>query len=592
MNPVPQTPDEGEEQDSAAMFRPYGEAAGAFPLIPGIEPVRIIGRGAWSTVWMARQSRPVVREVAVKVLESARRGPEPLARFTREWDALVRAAGTGAATLIDAGHAPDGRAYLVMELVSGESITVACERRSLPLSERLGIMAQLATIVARVHARGLVHRDLKPSNVVVAFDAGLPTVSLLDFGLARVSGAVSEESLTAHGVPLGTPEWMAPEQTGLLETEVGPRADVYALGLLVERLWVGRSRWSRPDGPPQERATAITRALRGVVTGRFAPSLPPDPAPTWDDLTDNERATLADLVGSATAPDPARRTIDSARMAKSLHELAGVGDRERAASTRDAQTRVLRRLGAAVLLLVVTAAAFLLAPGPVDPRRKLIRTPRQDGIIAPRPVARVVEREVGAAAESRDGWVLIADSVADHSGEQGRGGWFYGYADGIGDLGPVYELPSFSEHPDCGCKGEDKDMWHFGETPCFCSDEFCYITDTEQHGDTTGKPHVPVRRYYFPSTGTYRIDASFFHRGGCGGINPTAVALRHKGELLWYAQSTQEPDGTFSTVSGSVMITVTNLVGDGSFVDLWTIMLASQCDNAHKVSLRLYVQKK
>lgn len=589
--PNPDAPGGEFAHDSAAMFRPPSSAAGAFPPIPGIEPVRIIGRGAWSTVWMARQLRPVFRDVAVKVLDPAGLGPEPLARFLREWDALVRAAGTGAATLIDAGHTPDGRAYLVMELVGGESITAACERRSLALSERLAILAQLATIVARVHARGLVHRDLKPSNVLVTFDAGWPTVTLLDFGLARITGPVAEESLTRQGVPLGTPEWMAPEQTGLLDAEVGPRADVYSLGLLVERLWVGRTRWSRSDGMLQERAAAVTNALRGVIAGRFAPSLPPDPAPTWDDLAPPQRERLAGLVRSATAPDPAHRTIDSAAIARDLHELAGDGRPERVAALSETRETTSRRARAAGVLLAFVAAVLFFVPAPDDPRRKLIMSPRQAGRIDARSVVRAGIRESGATLGSADGWQLVADSEADHSGEQGRGGWFYGYADGVGEPGPVFELPYFSESPDCGCKGDDINMWHFGETPCFCSNEFCYITATRQHGDTVGKPHVPVRRYYFPAVGTYRIDASFLHRGGCGGVNPTAVALRHNGKTLWDAQTARAEDGTYSTVNGSVTITVTDLVGEGSFVDLWSIMLTSECDNVHEVSLRVFVQR-
>jgi len=305
---------EPELADSGIMFRAMASAPHDFPSIPGLEPITVIGRGAYSTVWSARQSRPVARIVAVKVLDADHLGPEPLARFLREWDALARAAGTGVASLLDAGHASDGRAYLVMEFIDGEPITMACDRRSMPLRERLRIAADLAGIVARIHARGLVHRDLKPSNVLVHFEAGVPIVTVLDFGLARIEGVGLDDAITLPGAPIGTPEWMAPEQTGLLDEPIDSRADVHALGLIIERLWVGRPRWARDVGGKD----TLGQALKSVVDGGFAPTLPPEVPPHWDDLSQSRRSALAELVAHATNPTQRLRLIDARHVEAAL----------------------------------------------------------------------------------------------------------------------------------------------------------------------------------------------------------------------------------------------------------------------------------
>jgi hypothetical protein len=173
------------------------------------------------------------------------------------------------------------------------------------------------------------------------------------------------------------------------------------------------------------------------------------------------------------------------------------------------------------------------------------------------------------------GWVQIADSVADFSGTQGENGWTYGYADGRGEQATVYEMAYFGPPGNCGCPIGDS--WHFAETVCFCGQEFCYINAGNQHGDTQGDEHVPVRRYTFSESGRHLIDASFSHQGGCGGNNPVRVELRRAGQVLWSAESSP------STVTGSVEL----IVAAGDTVELWTVMLASECGNNHAVSLKV-----
>lgn len=373
---------EGHHRDagSGMMYRPVASPPTDFPSIPGLEPIGVIGRGAYSTVWSARQLRPVDRTVAVKVLDADHLGPEPLARFLREWDALARAAGTGVAALLDAGHAPDGRAYLVMELVEGESITAACDRRSMPLRDRLRIAADLAGIVARIHARGLVHRDLKPSNVLVRFEVGRPIVTVLDFGLASIVGHGADEGLTLPGVPIGTPEWMAPEQTGLLSGPIDARADVFALGLIVERLWTGRPRWTRQGAD----ARALRVSLQAVVDGTLTPGLPLDPAPSWDDLDGPARKQCARLIAEATCIDPLQRTITAPEIESRLHGIAGTA--RGGGTPRSARLRMpVMILLVSVVFLVLFAASWLtggdpdVLPSPTKPGELVMWGRNDDG---------------------------------------------------------------------------------------------------------------------------------------------------------------------------------------------------------------------
>ena len=307
-------------EGSAAFFEPVkADDPRGFPTIPGLHPVRLLGRGASATVWLAREQAPIARSVAVKVLDAGRGGGDELERFRREWSAVARAAGEGVANLISAGTAPDGRAYLVLEFIDGELIVEACERRSLPLSSRLELVAQLCDIVGRIHGAGVVHRDLKPSNIMVSFAVAPPRVTVLDFGVARIEGA--DRALTIDGAPLGTPEWMAPEQTGLAPVAAGPAADLWAIGLLVERLWTGCAPYDRGDGSPE----AVRALLAQVARAERRWALPPGPRPSWDDLRSEAREELAVALRRLCRREPTERGADAGELASLLRRIAGSG---------------------------------------------------------------------------------------------------------------------------------------------------------------------------------------------------------------------------------------------------------------------------
>ena len=288
--------------------------------MPGLTVDRLIGRGACATVWLAHLHSHVRRSVAVKVLDAGCGGTVAIERFRREWEALARAAGSGIATLISAGFAQDGRAYLMMEYIEGESITDACERRSLSLRERILLVAQLADIVARIHDKGIVHRDLKPSNIFVGWEVAPARVTILDFGLAAFNddGGEIARQLTLPGIAIGTPEWMAPEQTGLLSRPAGTAADVWAIGVLIERLWLGRLTRQRIENTP----AAVQALLEQIGREERPKSLPPQTSPHWDDLSRAERLLLAALVDRATVRDPIDRSLSVREIATALREIA------------------------------------------------------------------------------------------------------------------------------------------------------------------------------------------------------------------------------------------------------------------------------
>jgi tetratricopeptide (TPR) repeat protein len=245
--------------------------------------VRRIGRGGSGHVFLAEQTEPVRRRVALKVVPEAALDPELAARFDVERRALERLTHKNVARLLDAGRTPDGLPYLVMDYVDGVPLTEYCTQLGLPLAARARLLLEVAAGVEHAHQRGIIHRDLKPANVVVTEVDGRPTPVVIDFGIAKARAGVTASFPATLGWPMGTPGYMAPEQAGF--GEVDTRADVYALGALLYELIAGRP----PIEPGADLATTFAR-LRDIT--------PPAPsrvrgATLRDDAT--TRALLTDL---------------------------------------------------------------------------------------------------------------------------------------------------------------------------------------------------------------------------------------------------------------------------------------------------------
>ncbi len=200
-----------------------------------------IGDGGMGVVYVAEQSEPVRRQVALKIIKPGMDTRDVIARFEAERQALAVMDHPNIAKVLDAGTTEAGRPYFVMELVKGVPITDFCDERKLSLRERLKLFADVCRAVQHAHQKGIIHRDLKPSNVLVTLHDDKPVVKVIDFGVAKaLSQKLTEKTVyTAMGQMIGTPLYMWPEQAQLSGLDIDTRSDVYSLGVLLYELLTG-----------------------------------------------------------------------------------------------------------------------------------------------------------------------------------------------------------------------------------------------------------------------------------------------------------------------------------------------------------------
>src|SRR5262249_43405721 len=274
-------PDADARESSAA--RPAPEAVGG--RIGPYKLLQQLGEGGMGTVWVAEQTEPVKRRVALKLIKPGMDSEQVLRRFQAEEQALALMDHANIAKVLDAGTTDAGRPYFVMELVRGEPITKYCDRVHLPVRDRLALFTQVCAAIQHAHQKGIIHRDLKPSNVLVCMQDGKPVPKVIDFGVAKaLHQKLAERTMyTEIGQVVGTAEYMSPEQAELSAMDIDTRADVYALGVLLYELLTGTT----PLDRKRLRAAAFAEVLRVIKEEE-----PPKPSTR---LTDSKEA-LASLA--------------------------------------------------------------------------------------------------------------------------------------------------------------------------------------------------------------------------------------------------------------------------------------------------------
>jgi eukaryotic-like serine/threonine-protein kinase len=256
----------------------------------------ILGEGGMAIVYRAVHTL-IGRKCAIKVMNHAlARDRVVRERFRREAKAAQKLAHPNIIEIFDHGDTEDGSAYLVMELLEGESLGDVVERGPIPLSRALPILVQISRALSRAHDFEVIHRDMKPENVFLARDPnGGDLVKLLDFGIAR---SMQDSRLTGAGEVFGTPQYMAPER--ITSIDAGPAADLYAMGVMAFEMLTGNLPFEAHDIP-----NYFIKHLK-------------EPAPKLRSVSPNMPQSLEILIDRLLAKDPRQRPLDAHRVGADL----------------------------------------------------------------------------------------------------------------------------------------------------------------------------------------------------------------------------------------------------------------------------------
>ena len=220
-----------------------------------------IGEGGMDEVWVAKQTEPVKRKVALKLIKTgmdSRSRADAFRAGSRR--ALAMMDHPNIARVLDGGLTPSGQPFFVMELVNGLALTSFCDEAKLTPKERLELFVPICQAVQHAHQKGIVHRDLKPANILVTIIDGKPIPKVIDFGVAKATGGkLTDESMsTQFGAVIGTLEYMSPEQAGFSGVDIDTRSDIYSLGVILYELLTGL----RPIDARRLRRAALAEMIR------------------------------------------------------------------------------------------------------------------------------------------------------------------------------------------------------------------------------------------------------------------------------------------------------------------------------------------
>jgi non-specific serine/threonine protein kinase/serine/threonine-protein kinase len=230
------------------------------PEIKGYKIIKQLGEGGMGIVYLAEQTEPIKRKVAIKIVKPGMDSREVIARFEAEKQTLAQLDHPNIAHVYDAGTTEKGRPYFVMEYINGVPITDFCDQQRLSIEERLELFMQVCEGIQHAHQRGIIHRDIKPSNILILTEEGKAIPKIIDFGVAKaIRQELTEQTMfTAQGQLLGTPEYMSPEQADLTNYNIDTRTDVYSLGVVLYQLLTG----ALPFDPQTLRKAAFAEIQR------------------------------------------------------------------------------------------------------------------------------------------------------------------------------------------------------------------------------------------------------------------------------------------------------------------------------------------
>jgi WD40 repeat protein len=296
--------DQGLRSQIEALLRAYASAHGFIPEKGPNETIRValaerpgtmigrykllqqIGEGGMGVVYMAEQTEPVIRKVALKIIKLGMDTRNVIARFEAERQALALMDHPNIAKVLDAGATDSGRPYFVMELVRGVPITEYCDKNKLSTKERLELFVPVCQAIQHAHQKGIIHRDIKPSNVMVTLHDGKPVPRVIDFGIAKATNQrLTEKTLfTNYAQMIGTPAYMSPEQAEMSGLDVDTRTDVYSLGVLLYELLTGTTPF-----PSKELLSLGYGEMQRVI----AEKEPPKPSTRLSTMEKEERTVVA-----------------------------------------------------------------------------------------------------------------------------------------------------------------------------------------------------------------------------------------------------------------------------------------------------------